>query len=359
MPPRLNLFAAPKLLAYRPRSGFQLRVVQQTQQSIRRGFADSKSPSKPEDKNAENAESLPHVSEEAAKMSEITGKVGPDLKQGSPVEEIVQGDKEAQEKLPKVLQDEIKSSNNPKGTRSYSTSAARRQDDLTTYTPNNTDIVSQTGGLILGQETTLQPAQSDAITTPATVGHKFPLPELPIPKNMHKDYRYDPVIEQVLGLIILHGKRAQAQRHMALILNHLRTSPPPTINPAKPLVPGAPPPSHLPLNPVLYLTLAIDSVAPLLRIRNQKGAAGGGVALQIPVPLHMRQRRRTAVRWILDAAAKRKNRGSGKSMFAQRVAEELIAVVEGRSAVWERRQAVHKLGISSRSNLNKKGLRRR
>lgn len=143
---------------------------------------------------------------------------------------------------------------------------------------------------------------------------------------------------------------------MSLILTHLRTSPPPTINPARPLIPGAPPPSHLPLNPILYLTLAIDSVAPLLRIRSQKGAAGGGVALQIPVPLGLRQRRRTAVQWILTAAIKRKNRGSGKGGFAQRVAEEVVAVVEGKSSVWDRRNAIHKLGVAARANLN---LRRR
>lgn len=138
---------------------------------------------------------------------------------------------------------------------------------------------------------------------------------------------------------------------MAVILNHLRTTPPPTVNPSRPLIPGAPPPSHLPLNPILYLTLAIDSVAPLLRIRSQKGAAGGGVALQIPIPMYLRQRRRQAIQWILDAASKRKTRGSGRDMFALKVAEELIAIVEGKSGVWERRAGVHKLGIAARSNL--------
>ena len=139
---------------------------------------------------------------------------------------------------------------------------------------------------------------------------------------------------------------------MAVILNHLRTTPPPTVNPNRPLLPGAPPASHLPLNPILYLTLAIDSVAPLLRIRSQKGAAGGGVALQIPIPMGVRQRRRQAVQWILDVASKRKTRGSGRDMFALKVAEELISVVEGKSSVWERRTSVHKLGIQARSNLN-------
>ena len=141
---------------------------------------------------------------------------------------------------------------------------------------------------------------------------------------------------------------------MGLILQHLRTSSPPVISPTRPLLPGAPPTTHLPLNPVLYLTLAIDSIAPLLKIRSIKGAAGGGVALQLPSPLGVRQRRRTAIMWILDAASKKRNRGSGKGMFAQRIAEEIIGVVEGRSSVWQRRDAIHKLGVSARANLNVK-----
>jgi small subunit ribosomal protein S7 len=146
---------------------------------------------------------------------------------------------------------------------------------------------------------------------------------------------------------------------MSFILNHLRTAPPPTPNPARPLLPGAPPPSHLPLDPIGYLSLAIDSVAPLLRIRSQKGAAGGGAALHIPVPLGLRQRRRQAVQWILDAANKKTSRGSGRGQFAQRFAEEIISVVEGRSNVWEKRQLVHKTGTSSRANLNYKQFGRR
>ena len=139
---------------------------------------------------------------------------------------------------------------------------------------------------------------------------------------------------------------------MALILERLRTAAPPTPDPRRPLLPGAPPANHLPLNPILYLTLAIDSVAPLLRIRSQKGAAGGGVALQIPIPLSVRQRRRKAVMWILDVATKKPSKGSGRTMFPHKIADELIAIIEGRSAVWDRRGALHKLGVAARANLS-------
>lgn len=108
------------------------------------------------------------------------------------------------------------------------------------------------------------------------------------------------------------------------------------------------------MNPVVYLTLAVDSVAPLMRIRRISGAAGGGAALEMPTPLEVRQRRRIAFQWILDAVAKKPSMGSGRDQFAHRLAGEIIAVVEGRSAVWEKRGAVHKLATSARANLSKK-----
>jgi len=137
-----------------------------------------------------------------------------------------------------------------------------------------------------------------------------------------------------------------------MILNHLRSSPPPKLNPARPLLPGAPPASQLPLDPVLYLSLAVDSVAPLVRMRPYKGLGGGGRSLDIPIPLAQRQRRRMAMGWILDVVNKKPSRGSGRAMFPTRVAEEIIAVVEGRSSVWEKRQLLHKLGTATRANLN-------
>ena len=102
----------------------------------------------------------------------------------------------------------------------------------------------------------------------------------------------------------------------------------------------------LPLSPVEYLTAAIDSVAPLIKIRQQLGVAGGGAALPIPVPLGVRQRRKTAINWILDASANRK-----ETRLADRVAREIINVAEGRGSAWDKRAQVHKMGTTSRINV--------
>lgn len=102
----------------------------------------------------------------------------------------------------------------------------------------------------------------------------------------------------------------------------------------------------LPLEPIKYLTAAIDSVAPLIKIRQQKGIMGGGASLPLPVPLGLRQRRRTAIQWILSAAESRR-----ELTLAERVAKEIINVAEGRSSAWEKRQRVHRLAISARANI--------
>ncbi|KAF6803810.1 37S ribosomal protein S7, mitochondrial [Colletotrichum sojae] len=185
-------------------------------------------------------------------------------------------------------------------------------------------------------------------------GHKFPLPILPLPPHSHLKSRYHPVLDQLTNLMMRDGKKSLAQRNMAMVLNFLRTSPPPIINPRYPLLPGAPPPVHLPLNPVLYLTLAVDSVAPLVKINRIPGGAGGGRPLELPHPLRLRQRRRTAFMWILDVVNKKPSKGSGRTQFAHRLSEEIIAVVEGRSSVWDKRLALHKQGTATRANLGVK-----
>ncbi|KAI4177353.1 MAG: hypothetical protein LQ343_000333 [Gyalolechia ehrenbergii] len=274
-------------------------------------------------------------------MGNITGEGGPEIDQGTSVQEVrllsgnhrgrawayiftqvLKRDEESKEKAPQILQEQVQSTS-PKGTRSYSTTPDRNGEAMISFEDSGVE----------------------------SSGHSFDLPALPLPANMHLKYRYAPIVKQVTNLLM----RDAAPQNMAMILNHLRTASPPTVNPDRPLIPGSPPASHLPLNPTLYLTLAIDSVAPLLRMRSQKGMAGGGVALQMPVPLALRQRRRQAVMWILDAASKRPARGSGRGQFAQRVAEELVAIVEGRSGVWDRRGGIHKLAVSARANLNIRG----
>jgi len=118
---------------------------------------------------------------------------------------IVKGDKAAQELLPKVMRDELKSTSKPSNTRSYSTSAIRRQDlssDLTSALPLDAAIV-ESGTSLMEDPTTAPPVEP---------GHKFGLPSLPLASNRNLHHRYEPIVEQLTGLLIRHGKKGVAQR---------------------------------------------------------------------------------------------------------------------------------------------------
>merc|ERR1712093_283086 len=49
-------------------------------------------------------------------------------------------------------------------------------------------------------------------TDPVNLGHKFGLPDLPLPSDGNLKYRYDPVVSQVTTLLMKHGKLSVAQR---------------------------------------------------------------------------------------------------------------------------------------------------
>ena len=92
----------------------------------------------------------------------------------------------------------------------------------------------------------------------------------------------------------------------------------------------------------------------MLRIVQLSGLAGGGRSLPVPRPLAQRQRRRYSMKWIITASAKRRD-----GRLAHRVAQELIAVAEGRSGVWDKRDQTHKMATATRSNLDVVESRRR
>lgn len=147
-----------------------------------------------------NQEQLPHISEEAAATAQAKGESGPDLEQGTPVEDVIaplcciltvliskqviKRDKQTQESAPKVMQD----NQTPKGSRAFSTSSRNHQDLAI-----NVDTAGSQGPLE-GQD------------------HIFGIPQIPIPSGFNLKRRYEPIVEQVTKLMMRDGKLSIAQR---------------------------------------------------------------------------------------------------------------------------------------------------
>ncbi|KAL3463425.1 ribosomal protein S7 domain-containing protein [Aspergillus heterothallicus] len=358
MPPLLNLFAARTAVS-------TVRVSAAPRRQLLAGASKShsalsqrrwnSSDAKKESEEAQRAAtSMPHVSEEAAEVSRIMEKekrcdgvpATPELEQGTMVSEILSRDKEAAKHAPKVFQDQIKKAQS--GSRSFSTSARRGQ--LEQQKPNagagSNDVEAAQNAFVESMIAEVT-QQAQAAQQELAPGLKWPAPET-LPRTENYRTRYEPLLEQFTKMIMRDGKLGVAEKNMAFVLDHLRTSPPPSINPRRPLLPGPPAP-QLPLNPVKYLTMIVDSVAPLIKNKPMKGLVGGGASVPVPMPLAERQRRRAAIKWIIEASDKRRD-----TKFAQRLANEIVAVAEGRSGVWEKRDLVYKVGIAGRALLGQK-----
>jgi hypothetical protein len=112
---------------------------------------------------------------------------------------MLERDPDAKEKAPKVLQDDMKNSSSPSGSRSYSTSARRSAAGLE---------VTSSGGMELPPSMTFK----DITHEMGGEGHKFGLPKAPLARTDHLKRRYDPVVDQLTKALMRHGKLATAQR---------------------------------------------------------------------------------------------------------------------------------------------------
>jgi len=75
---------------------------------------------------------------------------------------------------------------------------------------NAADSVCFENLLALGQMRNI--ANGGHASDPVPLGHKYGLPDLPLPSNRNLKHRYDPVVSQVTNLLMKDGKLSVAQR---------------------------------------------------------------------------------------------------------------------------------------------------
>ena len=88
-------------------------------------------------------------------------------------------------------------------------------------------------------------------------------------------------------------------------------------------------------------TTALGNVKPLIQVRSRRV---GGATYQVPMPVKRKRATMLAVRWILDAANKRK----GRPMF-KRLADELIMAFRKEGAAMATRDQVHKMAEANKA----------
>ncbi|KAJ3216151.1 tRNA-dihydrouridine(16/17) synthase [NAD(P)(+)]-like protein [Dinochytrium kinnereticum] len=135
----------------------------------------------------------------------------------------------------------------------------------------------------------------------------------------------DPLITAFVNNIMKHGKKATARRIVKDTLQYIHTQKPDQ-------------------NPKTTLADAMEKVEPLIKVI---GSKRGSKNVQVPRPLNERQKRRIAILWIIQEANKRHK----KNGMGQRIGMEVLAVLQGESAVLTKRSQMHKAALQNRSNI--------
>jgi small subunit ribosomal protein S7 len=130
----------------------------------------------------------------------------------------------------------------------------------------------------------------------------------------------DPLLAYLASRLMNNGHRARASRQASRVLLHLHAF---TRAPALPI-----------------LREALHAAAPAVRtISTRRGAK----QIFRPVALGEKQRMWYALTWIMDASVNR----NGQTV-EERVARELIAILQGESSVLKKKEEVHKFAMVNR-----------
>jgi small subunit ribosomal protein S7 len=130
----------------------------------------------------------------------------------------------------------------------------------------------------------------------------------------------DPLLAYLASRLMNNGHRARASRQASRVLLHLHAF---TRAPALPI-----------------LREALHAAAPAVRtISTRRGAK----QIFRPVALGEKQRMWYALTWIMDASVNR----NGQTV-EERIARELIAILQGESSVLKKKEEVHKFAMVNR-----------
>ena len=94
-------------------------------------------------------------------------------------------------------------------------------------------------------------------------------------------------------------------------------------------------------DPIKVFNDAINNIRPNLEVRSRRV---GGSTYQIPVEVKTKRSQTLALRWLLEASRKRKNKTMSEKLF-----NELMDAYEGKGSAIKKREDVHRMAESNKA----------
>ena len=140
-------------------------------------------------------------------------------------------------------------------------------------------------------------------------------------RKSYSDPKYgSQVISKFINSIMYDGKRAIAEKILYSALDKMKNKN---------------------QDPLKVFNSAIENVRPNLEVRSRRV---GGATYQVPVEVKSNRSQALALRWILDASRKRKNKTMSEKLFF-----ELMDASQKKGSAVKKREDTHKMAESNKA----------
>ncbi|WBW73074.1 mitochondrial ribosomal protein subunit S7 [Schizosaccharomyces osmophilus] len=139
---------------------------------------------------------------------------------------------------------------------------------------------------------------------------------------INRPFQVDPAVQHLVNMIMRDGKKTKAEKIVATALT--------TIQKEK----GK--------NPVTLLRQALADISPIMKLITAKRFNKG---VEFPIPLKEKQRRRIAIKWLLDSS-----KSHSSKRLSERLTKEILAILDTTSSCFKKRDHLHKMCLVNRGN---------
>ena len=141
-------------------------------------------------------------------------------------------------------------------------------------------------------------------------------------RPIFQDPRYGSIIlSKFINFIMYDGKKSSAEKIIYDALNRIK--------------------EKTKEDPIKVFNDAINNVRPNLEVRSRRV---GGATYQVPVEVKTKRSQTLAMRWLLDASRKRKNKSMSEKLF-----NELMDAYQRKGSAIKKREDTHKMAESNKA----------
>ena len=141
-------------------------------------------------------------------------------------------------------------------------------------------------------------------------------------KNISLDAKYkSPIIPKLINSLMYDGKKTIAEKIVYDAIDKIK--------------------SKSKDEPITIFNQAITNIKPTVEVRSRRV---GGATYQVPVEVKSKRAQALALRWIMDATRKRKNKTMAEKLYA-----EILDASQNKGSAIKKREDTHKMAESNKA----------